>query len=49
MTLSCMGGWSCLKRDTCACHLFTTGKPVERLCEAGQFNAYTPIQIVKKP
>jgi len=45
MVISCMGGGWCGKRDQCARHLANDrSRPVERLCEPGQFDAFERIK-----
>lgn len=46
MTQSCMGGFKCLKRDTCVWHQTEDRREVhEKLCEPGQYGAYIAINL----
>lgn len=44
-TLSCMGGFRCVKRDSCQhYHERTDATPFERLCAKDTFNFYRPMR-----
>lgn len=46
MTVSCMGSFRCLKRDTCVHHVNEDrSDPHEKLCEPGQYGAYIAINL----
>lgn len=48
MSVGCMGGF-CAKRERCRhYHQTTTRTPIERLCEKGDDDAYTPIRWVSQ-
>lgn len=48
MNAACMGGWCPESTRLKCCHYFTTTGPVvERLCESGQRDAYSPIWIAE--
>lgn len=45
---ACMGGFRCLKRETCVHHhREDRSNPAERLCEPGQYGAYIAINLHK--
>lgn len=49
MSIACMGGF-CPERNRCAHHHNTSGSPVvERLCEAGETDAFERAVIRREP
>ena len=44
---ACMGGW-CQKRDKCRSYTAKSTVIVERLCEAGDDDAYEPLRLTRE-
>lgn len=50
MSAACMGGWACPERNRCAHYHNTQGQPVvERICEAGETDAFERVVIRREP
>lgn len=44
---ACMGGW-CAKRDKCRSYIAVADTLVERLCEAGDDDAFEPLRVIRQ-